>query len=161
VHKLVKLAKRNTAKDQETARRMVRENEALENEIESSRSSLPGKETVEGLTAACAKARQKLLDTDQAIVKLQTRLEQVQAEADVLAEQVSLAEVSTSVDPSTTDTISTKVACKMITVTDNKDGDEGILAVHNDLDEVTMLVDQSTTDTALPALWIQIRRLQD
>jgi hypothetical protein len=55
--------------------------------------------------------------------------------------------VSTSVDPSTSDTVSTKVADTMIAVTDNKDDDEDILAVHNDLDEVTMLVDQSTTDT--------------
>jgi hypothetical protein len=55
--------------------------------------------------------------------------------------------VSTSVDPSTIDTISTKVADTMMAVTDNKDDDEDILAVHNDFDEVTMLVDLSTTDT--------------
>jgi hypothetical protein len=142
VHKLVKLAKRNTAKDQEAARRIARENEALENEL-----SLPGKQTVEGLTAACAKARQKLLDTDQAIAELQARLKRVQAETDALAEQVSLvSEASTPVDASTTDTISTKVVDTIIAVTDSAGDDEDILAVHDDPDEVTMLVDQSTID---------------
>jgi hypothetical protein len=142
VHKLIKLAKRNMAKDEESARRMVRENEALGNEL----SSLPPEQTVEGLTAACAKARQKLLDTDQAIAKLHARLEQVHAEADVLAEQVDLAKVSMLVDPSTTDTTSAKVTYTTTAVTDEDDEGKDVLAEQDDLAEVSMPVDQSVTD---------------
>jgi hypothetical protein len=95
MHKLIKLAKRNTAKDQEAARRIARENEALEQELDTrSRSSLP-RQTVEELTAACAKARQKVQDTDQAIVKLRGRLDRVHAEADVPVVQDDLSESST------------------------------------------------------------------
>jgi hypothetical protein len=145
VHKLIKMAKLNTAKDQEAARRMVRENEALENELDTdgtnARPSLPGKQTVEGLMAACAKARQKLLSADQAIAKMDARLGQVLAEADVLAKQIGLAEVSMLVDASATDTTSTKVADTTTTSTD-----DDILAKNVDLDEVSVFVDQFTSD---------------
>jgi hypothetical protein len=148
VRKLIKLAKRNTAKDQEAACRMVRENETLENELDmdgtNGRPSSPGKQTVEGLTAACAKARQKLLDKDQAIAKMDARLGQVLAEADVLAKQVSLAEMSVLVDPSTTDTTSTKFA---ETTTAATDDDDVVLAEPVEFAEVSVLVDPSTNDT--------------
>jgi hypothetical protein len=112
MHKLIKLAKRNTAKDQEAARRIVRENEALETELDvRSSSSLP-KQTVEGLTAACAKARQKLLDTDQAIGKLRVRIDQVHAEADV------------DLSESSTDATITKIADTTAATTDDGDEDD-------------------------------------
>jgi hypothetical protein len=126
MHKVIKLAQRNTAKDQEAASRIARENEALGNELDmsyTSSSSLP-KQTVEGLTAACAKARQKLQDTDQAIVKLHARLKQVYAEADVRAEQVDLAESSMLVDQSITETTRAKVTGTTTAATDDGEKDE-------------------------------------
>jgi hypothetical protein len=85
VHKLVKLAQRNTAKDQEAARRIAKEMSFTgRNEL-----SLPETNVIE-LTAACAKARQSCWIRIKYIVKLRFLLPQwVQAETNALTEQVS------------------------------------------------------------------------
>jgi hypothetical protein len=147
--KLIKLAQRNTERQQEMANRLVRENEARCTQLD-----LLPKQTVQEaqLAVACARVRQQLVDTDQAIAALHSRLEQAQAKGDVLAEQVRVAKSAALImdqqaTKSTTNMTTGMAATTPVMVaTDDADDDATDDATDDDNDDTDDDTDDNESD---------------